>query len=56
MTSTSNILIFKPEEVASCLFLVGRLGLKATPAYILAAYIHHNFQSGIVAPEMFGAR
>lgn len=32
-------------EVASYLFLVGRFGLKATPACILAAYIHCNFQS-----------
>lgn len=31
-------------EVVSYLFLVGLLGLKATPAYILAAYMHHNFQ------------
>lgn len=43
-------------EVASYLFLVGRFGLKATPTYTPAAYNHHNFQSGIVAPEMFGAR
>lgn len=32
-------------EVASYLFLVGRFGLNATPAYILTAYNHHNFQS-----------
>ena len=43
-------------EVASYLFLVGLFGLKAPPAYTLTAHNHRNFQSGIVAPEMFGAR
>jgi len=38
-------LIFKQEEVASCLLLVVHFGLKATPAYTPTAYIHHNFQS-----------
>ena len=34
-----------PVEVASYLFLVGLFGLKATPAYILAACNHRNFRS-----------
>ena len=38
-------MIFKQEEVASCLCLVGRFGLKATPAYNPTACIHRNFQS-----------
>ena len=43
-------------EVASYLFLVGLFGLKAPSAYILAACNHRIFQSGIVAPEVIGAR
>ena len=34
-----------PVEVASYLFLVGLFGLKAPPAYILAACNHRIFQS-----------
>lgn len=30
--------------------------LKKTSSYILVAYIHHNFQSGIAAPDEVGAR
>jgi len=37
--------MIKPKEVASCLLLVGRFGLKAAPAYTPTAYIHRNFQS-----------
>jgi hypothetical protein len=40
-----GFLIFKPKEVANCLFLVSHLGLKAIPTYIPAACIHHTFQS-----------
>ena len=37
--------MIKPKEVAYYQHLYLQFGLKATPAYNLTAYIHHNFQS-----------